>query len=61
MILLKVNKGTANHLTNPTAQSFFDKQRARAMRDEGMTLQQIADALGYKSRSTVHALLSPEQ
>lgn len=46
MILLKVNKGTTNHLTNPTAQSFFDKQRARAMRDEGMTLQQIADALG---------------
>jgi hypothetical protein len=58
MILLKVNKGTANHLTNPTAQSFFDKQRARAMRDEGMTLQQIADALGYRSRSSVSRILN---
>lgn len=57
MILLKVNKGTANHPTNPTAQPFFDKQRARAMRDEGMTLQQIAEALGYKSVSSVHTLL----
>ena len=30
---------------------------ARAMRDEGKTLQQIADALGYKSASSVFALL----
>ena len=27
------------------------------LRDEGKTLQQIADALGYKSISSVHALL----
>ena len=31
---------------------------ARAMREEGKTLQDIADALGYKSVSTVHYLLS---
>ena len=31
---------------------------ARAMRSEGKTLQQIADALGYKSASSVHALLN---
>jgi hypothetical protein len=30
---------------------------ARAMREEGKTLQQIADALGYKSVSSVHTLL----
>ena len=36
-------------------------EQARAMRLEGMTLQQIADALGYKNRSSVHALLSSEQ
>ena len=34
---------------------------ARAMREEGKTLQQIADELGYKNRSSVHALLSSEQ
>ncbi len=32
-------------------------EQARAMRLEGMTLQQIADALGYKSVSSVHTLL----
>ena len=31
--------------------------QARAMRDEGMTLQEIADVLGYKSASGVHKLL----
>ena len=31
---------------------------ARAMREEGKTLQEIADALGYKSISSVHTLLS---
>ncbi len=31
---------------------------ARAMRDEGKTLQEIADALGYKSISSVHTLLN---
>ncbi|MBQ8493623.1 MAG: hypothetical protein IJ464_05015 [Alistipes sp.] len=30
---------------------------ARAMREEGKTLQEIADTLGYKSRSTVINLL----
>ena len=30
---------------------------ARAMRSEGKTLQQIADALGYKSISSIHTLL----
>jgi AraC-like DNA-binding protein len=30
---------------------------ARAMREEGKTLKEIADALGYKSISSVHALL----
>ena len=35
-------------------------EQARALRDEGMTLQQIADALGYKSRSSVSILLSKE-
>ena len=35
-------------------------EQARAMRDEGMTLQQIADALGYKSPSTVLNLLNKE-
>ena len=30
---------------------------ARTMRSEGKTLQQIADALGYKSVSSIHALL----
>ena len=30
---------------------------ARAMREEGKTLQEIADALGYKSVSSVHTLL----
>ena len=33
---------------------------ARALRDEGMTLQQIAEALGYKNRSSVCALLKQE-
>ena len=33
-------------------------EQARAMRDEGMTLQQIADALGYKSASAVHYILA---
>ena len=32
-------------------------EQARAMRDEGMTLQQIADTLGYKSASTIVNLL----
>ena len=31
---------------------------ARAMRDEGKTLQQIANELGYKSISSVHTLLN---
>ena len=31
---------------------------ARAMREEGKTLQQIADELGYKSVSSVHTLLN---
>ena len=31
---------------------------ARAMREEGKTLQEIADALGYKSISSVHTLLN---
>ncbi len=31
---------------------------ARAMREEGKTLQEIADALGYKSASAVHYVLS---
>jgi hypothetical protein len=31
---------------------------ARIMRDEGKTLQEIADALGYKSISSVHTLLN---
>ena len=35
-------------------------EQARALRDEGMTLQQIADMLGYKSRSSVSILLSKE-
>ena len=30
---------------------------ARAMREEGKTLKEIADALGYKSISSVHTLL----
>ena len=30
---------------------------ARAMRDEGKTLQEIADALGYKHRSSISAIL----
>ena len=33
-------------------------EQARAMRDEGMTLQQIADALGYKNRSSVSRILN---
>ena len=32
-------------------------EQARALREEGMTLQQIAEALGYKSASWVHTLL----
>ena len=31
---------------------------ARAMRSEGKTLQEIADALGYKSVSSVHNLIT---
>ena len=31
---------------------------ARAMREEGKTLQEIADVLGYKSASAVHYVLS---
>ena len=31
---------------------------AQEMRNEGKTLQEIADALGYKSISSVHTLLS---
>ena len=31
---------------------------ARAMREEGKTLQQIADELGYKSRSSVSRILN---
>ena len=31
---------------------------ARAMRDEGKTLQQIADALGYNNPSSIHYLLN---
>ena len=30
---------------------------ARAMREEGKTLQEIADALGYKNRSSVFSLI----
>ena len=33
---------------------------ARAMREEGKTLQQIADELGYKSVSSVHSLLNKD-
>ena len=33
---------------------------ARAMREEGKTLQQIADELGYKNRSSVYTLLKEE-
>ena len=33
---------------------------ARAMREEGKTLQQIADELGYKDRSSVYTLLKDE-
>ena len=33
---------------------------ARAMREEGKTLQQIADELGYKNRSSVYTLLKDE-
>jgi AraC-like DNA-binding protein len=32
-------------------------EQARAMRLDGMTLQEIAEALGYKSASSVHTLL----
>jgi AraC-like DNA-binding protein len=32
-------------------------EQARAMRLEGKTLQQIAEALGYKSVSSAHTLL----
>ena len=31
---------------------------ARAMRNEGKTLQQIADELGYKSRSAVSYIIN---
>lgn len=31
---------------------------ARAMREEGNTLQQIADELGYKSRSAVSYIIN---
>ena len=34
---------------------------ARAMRDEGKTLQQIADALGYKNRSSVYSLIKDKE
>ena len=34
------------------------RELARAMREEGKTLQQIADELGYKSVSSVHTLLN---
>ena len=33
-------------------------ERARAMRSEGKTLQEIADALGYKSASYIHKILN---
>ena len=33
---------------------------ARAMRDEGMTLQQIAEELGDKNRSSVIEILNKE-
>ena len=33
-------------------------EQARALRDEGMTLQQIAEALGYKSPQSVSNLLN---
>ena len=33
-------------------------EQARALREEGMTLQQIADMLGYKNRSSVSRILS---
>ena len=33
---------------------------ARAMREDGKTLQQIADELGYKYRSSVYTLLKDE-
>ncbi len=33
---------------------------ARAMREEGKTLQQIANELGYKNRSSVYTLLKDE-
>ena len=31
---------------------------ARAMREEGKTLQQIADELGYKNRSSVSRIIN---
>ena len=34
---------------------------ARAMRDEGKTLQEIADALGYKNRSSVFSLIKGKE
>ena len=38
---------------------FFSRAaEARALREEGMTLQQIADALGYKNRSSVSRILN---
>ena len=33
-------------------------EQARAMREEGKTLQQIADELGYKNRSSVSRILN---
>ena len=33
-------------------------EHARALRDEGKTLQQIADELGYKNRSSVSRILN---
>ena len=34
--------------------------QARAMRDKGMSYSQIAEALGYKSKSSVHDLLNED-
>ena len=39
---------------------FSHDEQARALRDEGMTMRQIAETLGYKSASSVLNLLKEE-
>ena len=48
---LKNSNNTPTHKT----------KTARAMREEGKTLQQIADELGYKSVGSVHYVLNKNQ